>query len=118
MKPNKLERTTKEGFVYRTDALLKKIANIAEGGRFYFANSGIASNLQLAGFLYKINFLTARKETKDGIIRNYFEDSRYLFSSGVDFGFDWEVHPAYRWALQPSNMDDIYSTLHLTLHSD
>ena len=26
----------------------------------------------------------------------------------VDFGYDWEVHPAFRWALQPDNLDDIF----------
>ena len=74
-----------------------------------------ATERELAAFLYKINFLTARKENADGsITRKYFEDSRYLQSRFVDFGFDWEVHPAYRWALQPDNVADIFKTLELS----
>ncbi len=65
-----------------------------------------ADKKDLAAFLYKINFLTARKETSDGIERRYFEENRYLSSQFVDFGFDWEVHPAYRWALQPTQIEE------------
>jgi hypothetical protein len=61
--------------------------------------------------MYKINFLTARKEKGDFIERKYFEESRYLSSKFVDFGFDWEVHPAYRWALQPDSMSDIFTQM-------
>jgi putative SOS response-associated peptidase YedK len=32
----------------------------------------------LAAFMYKINFLTARKDGPDGIVRKYFEENRYL----------------------------------------
>ncbi len=59
--------------------------------------------------MYKINFLTARKEGVGGIERKYFEESRYLSHKFVDFGFDWEVHPAYRWALQPDNLSDVFT---------
>jgi hypothetical protein len=45
------------------------------------------------------------------IERKYFEESRYLSSKFVDFGFDWEVHPAYRWALQPDNLSDVFTQM-------
>ena len=65
--------------------------------------------------MYKINFLTARKDSPTHYItRRYFEESRYLSSEFVDFGFDWEVHPAYRWALQPDDLESIFSQLKLT----
>lgn len=115
MKPNKRERTTKEGYVYRTDALLAKLTNIRQGGQFTFAGAKQATDKDLAAFLYKINFLTARKQLPDGtILRRYFEENRYLSSAFADFGFDWEVHPAYRWALQPESLDSIFSSLHLS----
>lgn len=114
MRPNKRERTTKAGYVYKTDALLKKISNICEMGQFHFSNGSVASNKDLAAFMFKINFLTARKEMSNGIVRKYFEENRYLSGRFVDFGFDWEIHPAYRWALQPENVADIFRMLELS----
>jgi len=114
MKPSKKERTARAGYLYKTDGLLKKISNICEMGQFTFSNGREATNKDLAAFMYKINFLTARKEMPQGIIRKYFEENRYLSSQFADFGFDWEIHPAYRWALQPENISDIFQTLHLT----
>jgi hypothetical protein len=114
MKPNKKERMARLGYLYTTDKLLQKIDNIRQMGEFTFSNGKIASNKELAAFMYKINFLTARKETPQGIDRKYFEENRYLSNEFSDFGYDWEVHPAYRWALQPSSPTDIYNNLELT----
>lgn len=114
MKPKFKGKRTKEGYIYSTDTLLKKIGNIMEQGVFSFSNGLQADKKELAGFLYKINFLTARKETNEGIVRKYFEESRYLSNKFIDFGFAWEVHPAYRWALQPDSTWDIYNKLQLT----
>lgn len=118
MKPSKRERTTHAGYTYTTDALIKKLNAIREQGQFTFSNGEIADSKRLAAFMYKINFLTARKERKEigseVVIRKYFEENRYLSSEFADFGFDWEIHPAYRWALQPDNPRDIYDTLKLT----
>lgn len=114
MKPSKKERTAREGYVYRTDGLLKKIDNIMQSGAFTFTNGRKADRKDLAAFMYKINFLTARKEGNGGIVRKYFEESRYLSSTFSDFGFDWEVHPAYRWALQPDGLADLYDSLKLS----
>jgi hypothetical protein len=115
MKPNKRERRAKLGYVFTTDALLNKIANIMQGDEFRFSSGHIATQKELAAFLYKINFLTARKEVASGgIIRKYFEENRYLSSQFADFGFDWEIHPAYRWALQPDDwLKELYATLQL-----
>jgi hypothetical protein len=114
MKPAKRYRTTKEGFVYTTDELLNKIGRIIEQGIFRFTNGEIADKKQLAAFLYKINFLTARKDQSGLIERKYFEENRYLSNKFIDFGFSWEVHPAYRWALQPDDQKNIFNDLELT----
>jgi len=114
MCPTVKEKTAKAGFVYTTDALVSKIKKIAEQGQFRFKSQKPASEKDLAAFLYKINFLTARKERPDSIVRRFFEEQRYLQSQFVDFGFDWEVHPAYRWALQPGNIDEIFESLKLS----
>jgi hypothetical protein len=42
IKPNRRERTAKEGYRYKTDALLKKIRDIQGQGQFRFANGQIA----------------------------------------------------------------------------
>lgn len=116
MKPNKKERKAKLGYVYTTDALLNKITNIMQGEEFKFSNAHAATAQELAAFMYKINFLTARKETERGvIIRKYFEENRYLSGQLADFGFAWEIHPAYRWALQPDDWRrELYASLQLS----
>lgn len=118
MKPNKKEREARKGYVYTTDELFKKIGDIMESQSFLFSDNQTATKQKLATFLYKINFLTARRDVGESIVRKYFEENRYLSSDFVDFGFDWEVHPAYRWALQPTNIDEIYNSLKLSEFED
>lgn len=113
MRPSKMQRRTSEGYVYTTDMLLKKLRSIEEQGKFKWANGNNVDTKDLAGFLYKINFITARKKTANGIDRKYFEENRYLSNKFVDFGYDWEVHPAYRWALQPEDPLSIFNELEL-----
>ena len=112
MKPSKKEKQAKLGYTYTTDALLRKIKNIQEQCSFRFHSGKAVTPKSLAQFMYKINFLTARKRRSDNeIVRFYFEESRYLASELADFGFDWEIHPAYRWALQPDDLQSIYLSL-------
>jgi hypothetical protein len=110
MKPSKKEKSAYSGYVYNTANILKKIDNIRQSGVFKFANGKEADSSSLAAFMYKINFLTARKESDSSgyILRKYFEENRYLANKFSDFGFDWEIHPAYRWALQPDNIDNVW----------
>lgn len=115
MKPVRKGRAAVFFYTYSTDQLIKKLKNITEQGQFRFRNNSIATEKQLAQFLYKINFLTARKELPGGFVqRRYFEENRYLSSEFADFGFDWEVHPAYRWALQPSDLASVFEELSIS----
>ncbi|HYL62087.1 MAG TPA: hypothetical protein VE077_05645 [Candidatus Methylomirabilis sp.] len=115
MKPNRKEKMSSVGWVYKTDQLLRKIESISELGSFKFRSGNLADPKELANFLYKINFLTARKVLPDGEIdRKYFEENRYLSSRFADFGYDWEIHPAYRWALQPDTFEEIYDRLEVS----
>ena len=58
-----------------------------------------------------MDFITARRVI-DGIIeRKYFDQARFLANEFVDFGYDWEIHPAYRWALQPQNVSDVLDSI-------
>lgn len=114
MKPTRREKTTQETYTFTTDELVRKIRSIRQTGDFRFANDKIADEKALAQFLFKINFLTARRTTSSGVIkRKYFEENRYLSSQFADFGYAWEVHPAYRWALQPDSVRDILRQLDL-----
>ncbi len=115
MKPNRVERKASLGWVYNSAELLVKISNIIEQGEFKYTSGKLSDEKSLAHFLYKINFLTARKVSDTGVQRKYFEESRYLSGHFADFGYDWEVHPAYRWALQPDTIMDIFDQLDLTV---
>lgn len=113
MKPSNREKHTSEEFIYTSEELIHKIQGICERGAFEFAQERKASPQELAAFLYKINFLVARKKL-DGenvIDRKYFEENKYLSNRFVEFGYKWEVHPAFRWALYPGAGTDIYNSL-------
>lgn len=117
MKPSKKQKDSGKGYVYSTPELMAKIRNIMQGTKFVFKNGIPISEKSLAQFLYKINFITARKALENGEIqRKYFEENRYLSSEFVDFGYEWEVHPAFRWALQPDDLSNVFDKL--SIHSD
>jgi hypothetical protein len=108
MRPSKRERTARQEYFFTTAALHAKIGSIREQGAFRLNGKRDADPKDLATFLYKINFITARKDVGDFTERKYFEESRYLQSRFADFGYDWEIHPAYRWALQPDDVQNIF----------
>lgn len=114
MRPSMKEKNAGFGYIYTTTQLMTKLNKIIQNNNFRFKNGNQATAKELAQFLYKINFLTARKVLDTGEIqRKYFEENRYLSSSFVDYGYDWEVHPAFRWALQPEDVNEIFDKLEL-----
>jgi hypothetical protein len=64
--------------------------------------------VNLLAFLYKIDFLQARKDDGDEIQRVYFDENSRITPDQVDVGFKWEIHLAFRWVLQPDRPEDIY----------
>lgn len=116
MRPTMKEIKEGLGWIYSTDALQKKILKICQQGSFLFSNGAKASPKELAQFMYKINFLVARKDHgKNGLIeRKYFEENRYISSEFRDFGYEWEVHPAFRKHLQPESIFSLSKTLSLS----
>lgn len=111
MKPSHEMKKTEKPFVYDKERLVRKIEGIMQNGKFYFANNKECTVEELIAFMYKINFLNARKDAAGGFIdRKYFEDNKYITSNSVDFGYDWEVHPAFRWALYPETRDIFWYT--------
>ena len=113
MRPTKRERHTSENYQFTNDTLNRKLRNAMDHVAFRFNNGKIVSPSSLAQFLYKIDFITARKVLSDGsgIDRKYFDQSRFIANEFVDFGYDWEIHPAYRWALQPQNVLEVLDSL-------
>lgn len=112
MKPTKKGQKFSDNFYFTTPDLLLKINNIRERGEFRFSHGRTADAKELAAFLYKINFITATKRLPDGYLdRKDFEENRYLAPKFEDFGYDWEIHMAYRWGLQPSNSDGLFIEL-------
>jgi hypothetical protein len=111
MAPEERRSVAKESYLYTTESLRKKIKQITIY-QFKFADGSVAKDDDLIAFMYKIGFLTATSRSGEGepLIRQYFEVNQYL-SASVDFGFDWEIHPAFRWALQPRDLDSILSTI-------
>lgn len=117
MRPNKKELQDGRGWIYSTDELIKKLNTIAEQGKFKNAGGLVVSSRELAQFLYKINFLIARKQSNGesgSIERVYFEENRYLSSEFRDFGYEWEVHPAFRRHLQPEQSFALFKSVDLS----
>lgn len=111
MKPSHKAKRSSEVFLYDTEKLTTKILGIIQSGKFYYSNGKEATVQDLIAFLFKINFIVGRKDLPDEYIdRKYFEDNRYISNSYVNFGYNWEVHPAFRWALYPE-AKDIFKTL-------
>jgi hypothetical protein len=107
MKPSREEKKAGIGYLYTNDRLYAKVKNIMNNHSFIFANGNKAEVKDLCAFMYKINFIIGRKDIENKIVRKYFEEQRYLMNEFSDYGFNWEIHPAYRWALQPDNIEDI-----------
>lgn len=112
MRPTRKERRTSESYLFTTATLSSKLSNIIQQNTFRFTNGRDVTPRSLIQFLYKIDFITARKELQDGTIdRKYFDEGRFLASEFNDFGYNWEVHPAYRWALQPQDVQSLLDEL-------
>lgn len=112
MRPTTKEREAGKGFIYTTAELTHKLNNLRQNKVFSFRSGRATTPEALINFMYKINFLNARKTLEDGKIqRKFFEENRYLMAGSVNFGYDWEVHLAFRWALQPESIDDLLQSI-------
>ena len=111
MRPATKQRRTAASFLYGTGELTAKLKNLAVDSAVYFTNGKAVTAASLIQFLYKIDFIVARKDSPDHIDRRYFDRNRFLANEVVDFGYNWEVHPAYRWALQPYDVAEVLSQI-------
>lgn len=97
-----LKNKNHERYVYTTDELLHKIANVASSVPVSsLPGTTKADAHDIAQFLFRIGFITARKDLDDHSIERYFyEQKKQLLKARVgDLGFSWEIHPAFRGAL-------------------
>ena len=112
MKPTTRQSKAKEKrWLYTIDELTVKLKNIMGSNNFSFTSRSIVNPKTLAEFLYKIDFLIARDDSSGAVRWVHYDQNRMLQSQFVDFGYKWEVHPAYRWALQPRSVADIMESV-------
>lgn len=114
MRQTKKERLAGIGPVFDDGQLNKKLQTILGGLNIYFANGEFVTPQSVARFLYKCDFVTARFEKDGYIVRKHFEENQLLQSSKAQFGFKWEIHPAYRWALAPQDPTSLYANIVLS----
>lgn len=92
---------------YETDELLKTIRNrICEHLTPVIEGRGTKEPMDVAHFLFRIGFLTARDELDEEDYRHYtYEELPQLLHNRVnpDYGYCWEIHPCFRQFLQLRN---------------
>lgn len=103
-------------YLYTTDQLYTKIKNLMESFPIAFAYKPNPDIHDIAHFLFKIGYITARKDLQNGHIeRLYFEDKKQLLLRHIgDLGYKWEIHPAYRGALARGRKEVWQSTVNIT----
>lgn len=110
MKPSKVERTAAQNYLLPTDAMLKRIKRALDQAPLRFADGRTAKPLTVLAFLYRIDFLQARKTDPNGIVdRKYFDQNQLLTPDKIDLGYGWEIHIAFRWVLQPDDAVNIFA---------
>lgn len=119
MKASQREIKERRGNRYSTDELIVKIKDIMSQGKFTFFDGRIATPTDLIKFLFRVTFITARKKSVTGFVeRKYFDEAMHLSTQFADFGYDWEVHPAYRWALEQEQPINLFNEVEPTDFSD
>lgn len=112
-KPTKLQRTTKENYHYTNDQIITRIKQARQAAPVSFVSGRVVTDKSLLTFLYKIDFLIARFDELGGVKWRYYDQGRFLAHEATDFGNSWEIHPAYRWALQPNDIQGVINTVAL-----
>lgn len=97
-----LKKKQQERYVFTTEELYQKITNAANSVPVISLPGTSKPDIHdIAQFLYRIGFITARKDLDDQTIERYFyEQKKQLLRPMIgDLGFSWEIHPAFRGAL-------------------
>ena len=113
MKPSQKEFAAGTPCLYTREQLMKKLENVLSMSHYKFKDGKEVTPKSLAAFLYKINFITARKTVGEKTVRVYYDENQYIYNDFTDFGYSYEIHPAYRWALQPDRIDSMFRQIEL-----
>lgn len=114
-----IREKNKDIYVYPTADLLKKIKDVQQNielSLVYKKEKGVKTEaIDIAHFLYKIGFITARKNIAGKIDRKYYDEKKQLLKSGQigDGGYGWEIHPSYRSAISTSQKNAWMSTVNI-----
>ena len=93
---------------------LKSVLKQSGSGVRFSYEKGSPDFRRILDFLYRIDFLQAWYRDSSGVIeRVNFQDRQLAVSGLADFGYSWEVLPAYRWAIQPTRLTDVIESLDL-----
>lgn len=117
MKPSRQEVQSGHPCKYSRSELLKKLDNILSMSNFADKNGKQPTAEELAAFLYKINFITARKKWIL-VFKEFIMMKISIYNDFTDFGYDYEIHPAYRWALQPDSIQNLFHQIELMEEED
>ena len=107
MRQTRKEKHEGIGPIFDDGQLITKLKAVVRSGQVFFSNGGRMDAQSLARFLYRCDFVTARSDQDGKIVRLHFSDNQLLAERKAQFGFKWEIHPAYRWALEPEHADRI-----------
>ena len=107
MRQTKKEWEAGIGPVFEEGQLVAKLKTVLKAGNIVFKNGDPMTPIALARFLYRCDFITARLDKETQITRFHFSDNQLLAEPKAQFGFKWEIHPAYRWALEPQKVNEL-----------
>ena len=95
-------------YTYTTAELYEKIKDATSKTGTTKLKGQVSSDFHdIAHFLYKIGFITGRKDLPNSIDRVYYEQKKQILSRQVgDKGYSWEIHPSYRSALYTKSKND------------
>lgn len=114
-KPSNATGKTAEKFKFTNDKIsthVKSVLKDNQGKIMFTHEKGIPDFRRIIDFLYRIDFIQAWYRREDGgVQRVNFQDRQLAISDGADFGYSWEVLPAYRWGIQPTKVQDVIASL-------
>lgn len=98
---------------YKHDELISKITEIGNRVPLRFSYKSMQARApEMVEFMFRINFLVATREDETGYVERMYYDFADTRLRETRLGkWDWEVHMAYRWAIQHDEQA-VWESLH------